>query len=151
MSASANSNTTSTFIALSGKNTRKIILIHEITLAALATILLRCGSHILLLILGEDELCAPATFAAAALPLPVGTACHRLGDAIHIAPVVPLHVLLQVHRKLAVCGGGARHTSQSVLATARAELFVHVLGGEETGVAALDECLQMLHSLESSR
>lgn len=54
-----------------------------------------------------------------------------------------------MHGELAVGSGGTGHASQGILAATRAELLVHFFGGEEAGVAALDESLEMLHTLES--
>lgn len=73
-----------------------------------------------------------------------------LRHAKPVAPVVPLHVLFQVHGELAIGIGGAGDPGQGVLTAARTELLAHVLGGEEASVAAFDERLEMPDPLQGS-
>lgn len=134
-------------VALASENTGQIVFVHEVSLPALSPFFLGCGSNKLFLVLGQDELCTPATFSTASFPLAIGTTSDGLGDAVAIAPVVPLHILLQVHGELAVGGGSTRDTSQRILTTARTELLVHLLGGQEAGMAPLDEGLEVLDPL----
>lgn len=146
--ASPNPASASVLVALPRQDTRQVILVHEIMLTATPPLLLFVGPHVLLLILGEDKLRAPAALPAAAFPFAACVACNGLGDAVAVAAVVPLHVLLQVHCELAVGGRSARDTGERVFAASGAELLVHVLGGEETGVATLDEGFEVLDSLK---
>lgn len=139
VSASADLDTASRLVALTSQDARKIILVHKVAFPALAPLFLGGGSGELLLILGEDELSAPSSLSTAALPLAVGAASDGLGNAETVASVVPLHVLLQMHGKLAVGSRGARHTGKRIFTATRAELLVHFLGGKEAGMAALDE------------
>jgi len=54
-----------------------------------------------------------------------------------------------MHGELAICGGCAGDASQGIFTTARAELLVHVFGGEEAAMATLNKGSQMLDSLKS--
>lgn len=148
---SAHLDATTMLVALTREDTGQVVLVHEVPLPALSPFLLGCRSDVLLLVLCQDELCAPTLFSTASFPLAICTASHRLGDAKAVTPVVPLHVLLQVHGKLPVGSRSARDSGQCVLATTRAELLVHVLGGQEAGMAPLDERLQVLDSLQGGR
>jgi hypothetical protein len=149
IAASADLGTTASPVALAGQDTRQVVFVHEITLAALAALLFRVGTDKLLLVLGKDELLAPSSLTTATLPLAVCAASNGLGHAVYITAVVPLHVLLQVHGECAIGGGRAGNTSEGILATARAELLVHFLGGQEASVTTLDKGSQMLDLLES--
>ena len=53
-----------------------------------------------------------------------------------------------MHCELAISSGGARDTSKGVFAAARAELLVHVLGGQKAAVAALNEGSEVLNLLQ---
>lgn len=106
------------------------------------------GPHIFLLVFGENELGSPSAFASAAFPFPAGTAGNGLGDTVTVAAGVPLHVLLEVHCELSVGICGAGDTGEGIFSTARTELLVHVFGGEEAGVAALDEGLEVADFLQ---
>lgn len=136
-------------VALASQDTREVVLVHEVTLPALSPLLFGCGANVLLLVLGEDELGTPTSLTTATLPLSVGTSVNGLRDTEDIASVVPLHVLLQVQLELTIGSSCARNTSQGVLAATRAELLAHVLGGQETAVAAQDECSKVLDALQS--
>lgn len=139
-------------VSLPRQNTGQVVLVHKIVLIAELSLLVLHRSDILLLILRQDELRAPSAFtAAAAFPLAAGVAGHRFGDAVPVAAVVPLHVLLQVQLELPVGVRGAGHAGQRVFPAARAELPVHFLGGAEAGVAALDVRLEMADPLQGCR
>lgn len=56
-----------------------------------------------------------------------------------------------MHGELTIGRRGTRDTGKRVFTTARTELLVHFLGGEEAGMAALDEGLQVRNSLKSCR
>jgi hypothetical protein len=143
MPAGSNPNTTGLLVSFPSEDARKVIFIHQVSFPTKLPILFRGGPDILLLIFGENQLCAPASFTTTPLPLPAGAAMDRLRNAKHISSVVPLHVLLQMHLKLPVRIGCARYTGESISATARAELFVHILGRRKAGMAAFDERLQV--------
>ena len=146
----ASSNPDPTVLApLSSQNARQIVFVHKVMLFPLSPLLLRSGSDILLLVLRKDQFRSPATLTATSLPLAIGTAVDWLRDTENVAAVVPLHVLLQMHRELPVGVRRAGDTGERVLAAAGTELLVHILGGEETGMATLDERLQMTDSLQS--
>lgn len=147
---SASSHTNSTVIVpLSGQDAREVVLIHEVVLLAHSAALLCGGSNILLLVFRQDQFRSPATLTTTSLPLSIGGAVYGLRNTETIAAVVPLHVLFQVHLELSIRVCRAGDTSERVLAAAGTKLLVHVLGGEETGMAALDERLQMADSLQS--
>lgn len=151
VTAGSNFNTTAKLITLSSQDTWQVVLVHEVTFPALSAFLFSRGSDKLLLILGKNELCTPTTLSTASFPLSIGTTMSRLGNAIPISAVVPLHVLLQVHGELAVGSCGARDTGECIFTTTRAELLVHVLGGEEASMTTLDERLEVLDSLQGCR
>jgi len=94
-------------VALASQNAGKVVLIHEVALSALPALLFSRRANVLLLVLGEDELRTPTALTAATFPFSVGSSVDGLGDAEDITPVVPLHVLLQVHIELAIGSGGA--------------------------------------------
>lgn len=144
--ASPNPASAGVLVAFARQDTRQVILVHEIMLTATSPLLLCVGPHVLFLILGEDKLRAPTALPAAAFPFAARVACNGLGDAVAVAAVVPLHVLLQMHCELAVGGRGARDTGERVFTASGAELLIHILGGEETGVTALDERFKVLDS-----
>jgi len=81
-------------IPRAGQNPREIIVVHEIPIPCPAVLLgLLC---VLLLVLGQDEFLSPSILTA---PLDVGLlaiccAVGWLGDAVHIASLVELEVLL---------------------------------------------------------
>lgn len=107
VSAGTDPDTASRLVALTSQDARKVILVHQIPFPALAPLFLRSGSDVLLLVLGKDQLSAPSPLSAAALPLAIGAAGHRLGNAETVASVVPLHVLLQMHGELTIGSGSA--------------------------------------------
>lgn len=109
-----------------------------------------CAPHILLLILGEDELCSPSTLASTTFPFSAGAAGNRFRDAKPVATVIPLHVFLEVHCELSVGVCGAGNAREGIFPAARTELLVHVFGGEETGMAAHNEGLEVTDSLQRS-
>ena len=146
--ASAHLKTATLLVSLARQNTRQIVLVHKIPLLALSTSLLGRGSHVLLLVFSENKLGSPSAFTSAAFPFPAGATGDGLGDTVTVATGVPCHVLLEVHCELAVGVRGAGDTRESVLSAARAELLVHVFGGEEAAVAALDEGLEVADSLK---
>lgn len=149
IATSADLGTATSSVALTGQDTGQVVLVHEVTLTALSALFFRIGANELLLVFGENELIAPSSLATASLPLTVGGSVGRLGHTVNIAAGVPLHVFLQVHGECAVGGGCAGNTGEGVLAATGAELLVHFLGGQEAGVAALDEGSQVLDLLES--
>lgn len=73
-----------------------------------------------------------------------------LGNAVSVASIVPLHILLQMHLELSVCICGARYTSEGIFTAAWAKLLGHVFCGEKTTVTAFDEGLEMADSLKGS-
>jgi hypothetical protein len=52
-----------------------------------------------------------------------------------------------VQLKLSIGVGSARDTSEGIFSAPRTELLAHVLGREETSVAALDKGFEMADSL----
>lgn len=146
--ASAHLKTATLLVSLARQNTRQIVLVHKVPLLALSTSLLGRGSHVLLLVFSENKLGSPSTFTSATFPFPAGATSDGLGDTVAVATSVPCHVLLKVHCKLAVGVCGTGDARKGVFSAARAELLVHVFGGEEAGVAALDEGLEVTDSLQ---
>lgn len=146
--ASTHLETATLLVSLARQNTRQIVLVHEVPLLSLSTSLLGRGSHILFLVFSENKLGSPSAFATAAFPFPVGATGDRLGNTVAVAAGVPCHVLLEVHCELAVGVCGAGDTRECVLSAARTELLVHVFGGEEAAVAALDEGLEVADPLQ---
>lgn len=134
--------------SLASQDAREVVLVHEIPLFAESPILIRHGPNVLLLVLGQDELVPPSTLAAASFPFAAGITGHGLRDAVAVAPVVPLHVLLQMHFELAISLRRARYAGEGVVSAARTELLVHVFGSEEAGVAAFDEGFEVSYPLQ---
>lgn len=149
--ASAYPDSSSLPTAFSSQDAGQVIFVHQVVFFSLSSALFSSGPSVLLLVFSKNQLRSPTTLASAAFPLPTRTTGDRLGNAESVAPVVPLHVLLQVHGELAVGMRGAGDTGEGVLATPRTKLLVHVFGGQETGVAAFDEGLEMLDSLQGRR
>lgn len=55
-----------------------------------------------------------------------------------------------MHCELSVGVCGAGNAREGIFPAARTELLVHVFGGEETGMAAHDEGLEVANSLQRS-
>lgn len=55
-----------------------------------------------------------------------------------------------MHFELPICFRGARYPSKSIIAAAGAELLVHVFRDKETGMAALNERLEVTNPLQCS-
>lgn len=140
----------SLLVSFTRQNPRQIILVHKISLFALSASQVCCAPHILLLILGEDELCSPSTLASTTFPFSVGAAGDRFRDTEPVATVIPLHVFLEMHCELSVGVCGAGNAREGIFPAARTELLVHVFGSEETGMAAHDEGLEVADSLQRS-
>lgn len=122
----------------------EVVVIHQVPVAG-ATVLILLAL-VLLLVLREDQLCAPPVLAAALDIglLAVGRAVRWLGDAEDVATLVDLEVLLEVEGEVARGVRGARHAREGRLAAGRAELLRRVLANLPAAVAAEDPCL--LHS-----
>lgn len=134
--------------SLATQDPREIVLVHEISLFPEPAILFRYSPDVFFLVFGEDELGSPSSLTSASFPLAARIPSHGLGDAVAVPSVVPLHVLLQVHSELSIGFRGARHASQCIIAAARTEFFGHVFRDEETGVAALNERLEVSNPLQ---
>ncbi len=132
------------------QKSRQNILVHQILLfPPLHT----CHTpHILLLILRQNQIISPTPLASPGLrafPLLTRTAGAGFGDRVHIASIVPLHVRFQVQLELPLLVRRARDPRKRWLSASRAELFGHVLGGVEAGMASEDELLDLCYALAS--
>ena len=133
-----------TSLPLPIQNPRQDVLIHQILL--LPPLPPRHTPHILLLILRQDQLIPPPalpTTTLTALPLLTRAARPRLRNTIHIPAIIPLHVRFQMQLELPLLIRRARHARKSRLSASGTELFGHVFGGVEAGVAAEDELLDL--------
>lgn len=135
-------------VPLSRQDAWEVVLVHEVVLLAHSAVLLCGGSNILLLVFRQNQFRSPATLTTTTLPLSVRSAVDGLGDTETVSAVVPLHVLFQVHLELSIRVSRAGYAGERVFAAAGTKLLVHVFGGEETGMAPLDERLQMANSLQ---
>ncbi|PNY27838.1 Uncharacterized protein TCAP_02229 [Tolypocladium capitatum] len=128
---------------VAGEDARQAVLVHEVLLPRPALLLLRL--EVLLLVLGEDQVPAPAALAAAhVLWQPaVGAAVDGLGHAVDVAAVVPLVVALEVDPEVAVLVGGAAGARERGLAARGAELLGHVLCDLEAAMAAQHPVLEV--------
>ena len=120
------------------QNAGQIVLVHEV--AGLRPPLLVQLPGVLLLIFRQDQLVPPPVLAASLdiVAFPIGRPVGRLRDAVHVAPVVVLKVLLEVEGEVTRGVGAARDARQGGLAAGRAELFRHVLAYLEAAVAPQD-------------
>ena len=127
---------------------RQVILVHEVPLSLPAV---RVGPALVLaLVLGQDEVLTPVALAAALHTghLAVGSAVHRLGDAVHVAALVVLEVALEVELHLARAVGAAARPRQRRLPALGAELLVHLPRHVEAPVAAQDPRLELLDAAQ---
>lgn len=107
ITTSANFDSTTRSMSFASQNTRKIVLIHKITLSSLLTLFVRHCTHIFLLILGENKAISPTSLSTAALPFAIGRSVCWFRNAEYVAAIVPLHVLLEVEFELTVGVGRA--------------------------------------------
>lgn len=107
MSSGSDPDTAGLLVPFSSENTRKVVIIHQVSFSPKLAVLLRRSSGILLLVFGKDQFCTPAAFAAATVPLSVGAAMDRLRNAKNVSSIIPLHILFQVHLELSIGAGGA--------------------------------------------
>lgn len=124
---------------VAGQDAGQVVLVHEVLLPRAALLVAR--AYKLLLVLGEDQVLAPAVLAAGvarrvAVQAAVGGAVDRLGHAVDVAAVVPLEVALEVQPECALVVGGAAGAQERGLSARRAELARHVAGDGEAAVAA---------------
>ncbi|KND91840.1 hypothetical protein TOPH_03303 [Tolypocladium ophioglossoides CBS 100239] len=141
--ASAHADPPSGICPIAREDARQPVLVHQVLLPCPA--LLVRHLEVLLLVLGEDQVPAPATLATAhVLGQPtISAAVHGLGHAVDVAAVVPLVVALEVDPEVAVLVGSAASARERRLAARRAELLAHVLCDLEAAVAAQHPVLEV--------
>jgi hypothetical protein len=86
------------------------------------SLLLSDGANILLLILCQDQVITPSIFATS-FDTMVRSTVDRLGNAVFVSALVPLHILLEVKPEFSALICTAGDSGQSCTTTARAELF----------------------------
>lgn len=88
------------------------------------------------MVLSKDKAGSPSSLAATSCPFAARATLGGLRNAEPVASVVPLHIFLEMHLELAICISGAGNAGEGIFSAARAELLGHLLGCEETGMAA---------------
>lgn len=132
------------------QDARQIIVIHQIAWPH-ATILLSL-LNVFFLILSENKALSPAVLASSLDigRLAAGCAVCRFGDAVNVATLVELEVLLQVESCVAGGIGRARDSCQGGLSAARAKLLGRVFANKIAAVASKDPGLQERDAGQSS-
>lgn len=120
------------------QNPRQRIIIHQVPFLLPSSCFTHC-LYILFLILRQYQLSSPSTSTSTTSNSSLATArpADRLRYAVSIPTRIPLHVLLEMQRRLSSRSVGAtRHPCQRRFTAARTELTRHFLGGLEAGVTA---------------
>lgn len=128
---------------LASDDVGKIVIIHQVPLS-LSTLLLG-PLLVLLLVLGQYQILAPMVLASTIdiVHLAAGSAMDWLWDAIDIATLIILKVLLQVQAHVAVAVSRTGYPRERGLSALGAELSVHLPRHIETTVAAQDPRLEL--------